>query len=165
MVHASYTHNEDIYEVQLIEDISIIADDIASIEQTISVKDKEAYLEAMEDCINQKLAFSVIKNGTRVGFMYNRIHKRQYEGCSIYLPSKIVMILAFKTVFELCNYGKIRFTPHEGQLNKFKSLTTKDSIRRHKAIGGPINVYKHLIYPIGEKLFYYMRIKEYGSSS
>ena len=158
-MYATYTQNEDIYTVELVADLAYVETDYATVSKCTTIINPEEYKKNMQDCILQQLGFVVKKNGIRMGFMYNRVYKNRYEGCSIYLPDATIMIIAFKTVFELSEHKKISFIPHKGELGKFKSLTTKTSIQRYQLVGGHINIYKHLIYNKGKKLFYYLGIK------
>ena len=159
MTSIVYKQGDDTYTVQLILDSEDVDTDYNTVTQYSTIESPDEYKQKMRVSIEQRLGFSILKNGVKVGFMYNLMNNKRYESCSIYLPDPIILIVAFKTVFELSTHKKISFIPHKGELHKFSSITTKDSIKRHQLTGGHINVYKHLIYDKGEKIFHYLGIE------
>lgn len=160
MVHASYRSSTDLYEVRMITTQTKINADVDTVRDVIKDTSIVKYKEAMKESVRQKLAYAVWKNGERVGFVYNRIEGYRYLGCSINILDHIAMILAMKTMFEICDKHKIEFAPHTGNLKYFKSMLLGHSIRGwHQGERDSVVVMREDVESKGLKMFKYLGLE------
>lgn len=160
MVHASYKSNTDIYEVRMITTEDMIDTDMRSVSETIQDTDPIVYRENMVESITQSLAYDIWKNGTRVGFVYNRVDGYRYLGCSINIWDHIGMLLAMKTMFEICDKHKIEFAPHTGNLKWFKSMVQGAKLFEYNNGGTCIPILKRDVEANGVRMFKYLGIEK-----
>lgn len=161
MTHASYTCRGDIYTVEIMPSGYMIDADIASVAHLIGDTDPNEYRDQMVESVEQKLAFAVFKNGTRVGFMYNKETHKGYYGCSINIPDNVALMVGMKTIFELSSKHKIQFKPHgKESLKAFMSMAKGHNIRAYHSGSPYITIVKDYILPKTKKLFPYFGIEE-----
>lgn len=159
MAVASYKSNEDVYELvrASMEDVE---EDMAFALQDVVEVDVE-YKSRMEESVRQELGFRVLKNGIRIGVMYNAVIDGEYTGCSIYCKDdRVGMMVILKSMFEVYDWYKIVVMPHEGGLKYFVSMASTASIIKYHAVGTPIEIIKSDIVPLGVKAFKYLGIEE-----
>lgn len=159
---ASYTNGNDIFTVNKIETYEPIERDSAEALSLVNydVDSEEEYKLAMQESVNQRLAYEVIKNDTRVGYVYNRIVDGVYYGSCINVIGFEAMVIALKTMFEIHDSHKIVFKPHGGNLNLFKSLVLGQTIRAWHNGKETVSVMKDVVLSRGEKAFSYLGLKE-----
>jgi len=117
------------------------------------------YRDNMVASVYQDMAYCVYKNDVRIGFVYNRVEKYRYFGASIWMKDTIGMIIAMKTMFEVCDNHKIELVPHEGGMKDFLSMATGTSIRTYHTRNRDAIVFlKEDLAPKGERLFKYFGI-------
>jgi hypothetical protein len=159
MVAASYISDGIEYSVTPIVDYSHIDSDIEVVHDRITDTSLEYYEQNMEDSVDQNLAFSVLKDGTRVGFVYMRMEGYKYIGACVYIHSDAISsIVGLKTIFDMNDSHKVLFTPHENGLKYFKSMATGPSIRAYHATGTPLTIKRDTVYTKGVKIFKYLGV-------
>lgn len=158
MAHASYINGNDRYEVRFIEDYSMIDTDADEALKLVDydVEDIDEYKAMMKQSVDQKLAFDIWCNCVRTGYVYNRLDGYNYLGCSINVNYTMSMILAFKTMFEICDIHKIVFQPHGGNISKFKSLIYGPSYRLYNNGKKTVTILKEDVYKKGYEMFHYL---------
>jgi len=160
MVHASYTCDGDLYRVEMITDTSMIDADMATVGDVIDDIDPEVYRDNMVASVYQDMAYCIYKNDVRIGFVYNRVERYRYFGASIWMKDTIGMIIAMKTMFEVCDNHKIEIVPHEGCIIDYISMASGTSIRTyHCGTRDAIVFLRDELVPKGEKLFKYFGIQ------
>lgn len=121
--------------------------------------DREEYIAAMVDSVEQGLAFEVHTNDVRTGYMYNRVIDNTYVGVSINIKGACEMIVMFKTVFELYDAHKLVFGPTSDNIHNFTSLVSLDALRKWNATGR-LSVLKSSVVPRGKRIFKYLGIRK-----
>lgn len=162
MIIATYLGNDSIYEVKEILDNTVVKVDAVESLALVdyNVESVEAYECNMDLSIEQKLAFDVYKNNQRIGYVYNIIDNEVYIGCSIHLVDTIGMLLAFKTMFEICDKHRIIFAPHGNNINMFKSLVYGPSYRMYNNGSNTVTILKDDMVSKGQRMFKYLGIEE-----
>ena len=156
-----YKYKDTTYKIIPILDYSYINTDVATVEDTISDTPIEKYIYNMLISVDQNLAFSVIVNNVRVGFVYSYLNNYVYTGASIHIHYDIVStIIALKTIFDIQNSHKLVFIPHVGGLYYFKSMATELSIKAYYYNKSPLVVIRDNVYTKGEKIYNYLGITQ-----
>lgn len=159
MDHASYTCDGLTYRVSFIEDTSSIDSDIATVIDTVQDTDIDVYRSNMVMSVEQHLAYCIYKNDVRVGFVYNRVENGLYLGSSINITDTIAMLIALKTMFEIYDYHKIQFVPHNRDIRMFKSMAYGPDIRSYYSSNEYLVIRREDIEKNGLRLFKYLGIQ------
>lgn len=160
MVAVSYTKDSITYTVRGITDPAQVEIDVLEVLSSIGDTDLIAYKNRMYKSIEQGYAFEILKDTQRVGFVYNIVINDRYYGASINVTDTIGMLIAFKTMFEICDFHKIEFSPHYGNVKDFKSLIRGDILRVFYNKGRTmVAIIRDDVVPLGLKLFKYFGIE------
>lgn len=159
---ASYINNADIYTVEPIIDTNLIN---TRIEYIINIgtpiDDIENYKESMIDSVKHGYAIQVKKNDVCTGWFYGDVKDNKYYGRSIYAEDIYSGILLFKRIFELYDYHKIQFMPHDVKsMLWFKSLLSIESIKLWYSAKRPVTIMRDIVVNKGMKVFKYLGFKE-----
>ena len=161
MVAVSYTNGSDTYLVQPILDVlSKRADAIAALALVGNDTPLDKYENAMKQSIEQRLAYEIYKNDTRVGYVYNRVENNTYYGACINVKGFEAMAIAMKHMFEIYDSHKIVFSPHTHNLKSFKSMIKGSIIRAWHNGRKTVSILREDIVPQGIKVFNYLRLRE-----
>lgn len=159
MLHASYKSDNDIYEVvqasldDIDNDIELALADIDTID--------DGYRDRMVESVNQKLGYRLLKNGNRIGIMYNAVINGEYVGCSIYCKNdRVGMVILLKSMFEVYDWHKILIMPYGDGLKYFVSMASAGSIKEYHTRKTPLAIIRKDIEPLGKRVFDYLKIKE-----
>lgn len=159
MVHASYISNGNIYEVVKATVDDIDDDMIFALQGNVEVD--EEYKERMKESVQQGLGYRLLKNGVRIGVMYNAVFNEEYTGCSLYCKDdKVGMIILLKSIFEVYDWHKLVLMPHEDGLKYFVSMATTGSIKEYHMRGLPLVISKKEVVDKGRKIFNYLGVEE-----
>ena len=157
MVRASYRSNQDIYELVEASEENIRGD-LEFATQWIKIDDE--YEDRMKRSVRQGLGFRVLKNGERIGTMYNMVLDGEYIGCSIYCKDdRVGMMVILKSMFEVYDWYKIVVMPHEDGLKYFVSMATSGSIKEYHLRGTPITILQKYVVEKGKRAFKYLGIE------
>lgn len=143
----------------MIDDMTKIDSDMESVKDTISDADPVEYRDNMAESVQQGLAYEIYKNEDRVGFVYNRVEYGEYMGASIYITDTLAMLIALKTMFEIYDYHKITFVPHEDNLKYFKAMAYGPDIRVYHETGNHLVIRREDLETKGLRLFKYFGIE------
>ena len=160
MVLAVYICDNIEYKIESIDDSSFVEVDVKTVEDQITDISLDTYKENMVKAIEQKLAFSIYRDSTRVGFVYNYVEDFKYIGASIWIHSDMVsMLVGLRTIFEISDAHKLVFVPHKEGIRYFKSMVKGSSIRANYKTGSPLVVLRDVVYNKGFKMFKYLGIE------
>jgi len=136
MEAVSYTSIKGTYEKVpcTLDDIDsdILLVEAALAESGIILENKDEYIDNMIQSIYQELAFAILHNGERVGFMYNRIDGNfptKLTASSLVMPKDTVALMILMLTISLSKYRDLIVFPHGRNLTAFKSFITKKSLR------------------------------------
>ena len=162
MEAVTYTCKGVRYEILPITDTEDIELDIEEVSYLIEDEnvDMGIYRAAMVEAVEQGLAFRVVKDGTRCGFVYSYVEEYRYIGASINLPGDMVsVLLGLKTIFDIQDSHKILILPHDKGLKSFVSMATGKSIRAYHSVGMPLTILRSSIVEKGKKMFKYLGVE------
>lgn len=156
----SYISPKHTYKIVPITDDLHVNDDIASVADIIEGTDVQEYKSAVLDSIDQELAYSVYKDEERVGFVYNRVYDNKYYCASIRIDDPIAVVVALRSMFEIANYTKILFLPHNDNLKYFKSMIDGHVIRAFHSGLPSVSITKKRMWDEGVRLFKYFGLEK-----
>lgn len=161
MEAVSYTKDNHRYDVIPITDESYINADMQTVATEIQDTDPAAYRANMQLGVQQGLAYSIFRDGIRIGFVYNRIENNRYYGSSIFIDRDLAgMIVAFKSMFEICDKHKIEFVPHTGNLHYFKSMIDGSTLRLFHNGAPTVTIMRDKMIADGYRAFHYLGIQQ-----
>jgi len=112
----TYTCKGSKYEVVPITDVADIEIDIVEVLDAIADVDVDEYKATMQVCIDQGLAFRVLVNGSKTGFVYAYMDEYKYIGASVWLPGDIVStVVGLSRIFDILEDSA---TSYRWQLDK-----------------------------------------------
>lgn len=155
-----YTSGTDAYVIYRIETTAYVYEDVKKVEAKLCEQVSEEYIEAMHDSVMQGLAYTVVKNGERVGFVYNRMKNGEYYGASICIWDQVGMFLCMRHMFEICDAHKITFIPHGDNWKYFKSMVHGSKLRMLHNGDNVVTITKENASKEGERLYRYFGIEK-----
>lgn len=155
-----YVCNGSMYEIRPIDTYDMIDTDMMSVLDTIGDTDINLYMQNMRAGVDQGKAYDIWKDGTRVGFVYNREEDGMYYGSSINIWDHIGMILGMKHMFEISDKHKIVFVPHGDNWKYFKSMVQGNKLRMLYNGGNSVTILRDEIAgKYDSKLMKYLQIE------
>ena len=160
MEAVTYTCKGSRYEVVPITDVADIEVDIVEVLDAIADVDVDEYKATMQVCIDQGLAFRVLVNGSKTGFVYAYMDEYKYIGASVWLPGDIVStVVGLSRIFDQVDVHKMLVSPHTGGLGNFVSMATGQSIRAYHTADKPISILRDVVVKKGSRMFRYLGVE------
>lgn len=163
MVLASYTNGKHTYTVNLITTKEKIPSDSAEALELVNhdIESIEEYVNAMNQSVEQGLAYEIHRGTERLGYVYNRNVDGVYYGASINVKGFEAMAIALKTMFEINKTAhKIVFKPHGNNIMQFKGMIKGQSIRAWHNGKQTVSILRSEVEPIGERVFNYLGLEK-----